>query len=372
MPGPTLSVTIQGGSDMRKILIALSALLLAGCATGYGYSGYEGRGYGDYYYGGGSSYYGGYGDYYGAPHGYSSGYGGLGYYGGRGYYGGLYGSWGYPWYGGYSSWYGWPGYGYGYYSSAASPSVPPNPPPVAPLRAVAIVRWTSWYDQLGGSLRRTLPASRAGSNEAPRRMRAIPESRTRGMPTRQASPPPSQNRLRNPPPRGGGRGASLSQPPQPVIAAQESRLRQPAVLSDTRLRQPAALSETRQRPGSAFDARQRQMPAPAARLRQPAAAPTARMPAPVTRSPAAMPATRHTAAGPSCARAAPGRQRGPRFRLRGPCLCRLSVPCPRRGPAVHRARPGFRSRKTRNATQVALAPAMALAPGGDSSQARPD
>lgn len=90
---------------IRKFLIAAAAaLVLGGCATGYGYSGHGNSGYdayGDYYHGSGYGYdsYGGYG-------GYGLG-GGLGYYGG---YGGHYG-YGSPWYGG-SSWYGWPGYGY--------------------------------------------------------------------------------------------------------------------------------------------------------------------------------------------------------------------------------------------------------------------
>ena len=88
---------------MRKILIGLaSAALLAGCATGYGYSeygGYSSQGYGDYYYGDAvpHGYSGYYDPYYG---GYVRGSGGLGYYRGTGYYGGLYGGWGYPWYGG--------------------------------------------------------------------------------------------------------------------------------------------------------------------------------------------------------------------------------------------------------------------------------
>src|SRR5690606_35502573 len=118
-----------GGRDMRKLLIVLAAsLVLAGCATGYGYSSHD-RGYGDYYYGSSSSYYGAYGDYgdyYYSPYaypdyygygghvrygygGYGGYYGGLGHYGGLGYYGGWYGRHGYPWYGG-SLWYGAPIY----------------------------------------------------------------------------------------------------------------------------------------------------------------------------------------------------------------------------------------------------------------------
>lgn len=106
---------------MRSILIAVAAALLAGCATGYGYSEY-GRGYGDYgYYDDGPGYgyydrpsYRYYDDYYRVvPYGHYIG-GGIGIYRGHGYYGGAYGGWGYPWYGGYGrfGWSGWPGYYY--------------------------------------------------------------------------------------------------------------------------------------------------------------------------------------------------------------------------------------------------------------------
>lgn len=97
---------------IRKLLLAAAAaLVLGGCATGYGYSGHGGYSYdayGDYYYDDGYGYGG-----YGAPY---------GMYRGGGYYGGLYGGYGYPWYGG-SSWYGWPGYGY------YPPYRPPHRPP---------------------------------------------------------------------------------------------------------------------------------------------------------------------------------------------------------------------------------------------------
>ncbi|MBB1473322.1 hypothetical protein H5368_09775 [Luteimonas sp. MC1782] len=103
---------------IRKFLLAAgAALVLGGCATGYGYSGHGGYdAYGDYYHGGGSSYgYGGYG--YGG-YGYGVPYGGFGY----GAYDRYYGGYGSPWYGG-ASWYGWPGYGY------YPPYRPPHRPP---------------------------------------------------------------------------------------------------------------------------------------------------------------------------------------------------------------------------------------------------
>src|SRR5690606_4947472 len=111
--GRPCPINHQGDAIMRKILIGLAAALLAGCATGYGYSeygSYDGHGYGDYYYGDAVPYGSGYDPYY-SGHGRT--YGGLGYYHGSGYYGGLYGGWGYPWYGGYyPGWYGSPGYHY--------------------------------------------------------------------------------------------------------------------------------------------------------------------------------------------------------------------------------------------------------------------
>ena len=184
---------------MRKILIGLAAALLAGCATGYGYSEYGGYGYGDYYYGDAGSYGSGYHDpYYG---GYGRTYGGLGYYGGSGYYGSLSGGWGYPWYGGYyPGWYGSPGHHYRppYRPRPGDVDPPGNRPP----SAVSRLRSAEELEQLREQrrLQRDLagPTLRGGVDQP------APRSRLRGpdgigrpaAPVRRMEAP--QQRLRTP------------------------------------------------------------------------------------------------------------------------------------------------------------------------------
>lgn len=202
---------------MRKILIALVAALLAGCATGYGYSGYDGRGYGDYYYG--SPSYRAYDDYYYAPYG---GYGRPWY---RGYYGGLYGSWGYPWYGGYPGWYGWPDYRYRpHYRQPHRPPVDDHRPPRGELRAPPMSR--------------PLPAERmpgAGSVGQPRQRMPVPPSAPR-MSTPVPAPrvaPPSTLEPSVPAPR-------RSAPPRPVLpraAPPRSTPAPPSVIRDREVRE---------------------------------------------------------------------------------------------------------------------------------------
>ncbi|MDB6163880.1 MAG: hypothetical protein JWL98_1312 [Xanthomonadaceae bacterium] len=150
---------------IRKLLLpAMAVVLLAGCATGYGYR----AGNGDYYYGQPSIDYqdGGYYPYGGAGYGYPGGWSGMiGY--GMGY-GGGYGPYGYsPYgYGGYPY-----GYGYPYYPPivVVRPDPAPGgvrhlgghgdqplPPPTSGVPPVTGHRWLQPSSASMGNVRRPL------------------------------------------------------------------------------------------------------------------------------------------------------------------------------------------------------------------------
>lgn len=189
---------------MRKILIGLAAALLAGCATGYGYSEYGGsygRGYGDYYHGSAVPY--GHSGYYDPYYG-GHGYGSHGYYRGSGYYGGLYGAWGSPWYGGYPGWYGRPGYQHRppYRPHPGGRDRPDVRPPVSggpgssnPRMPSSMEEFERIRDARLASPRRgipTAPARSVGEAAPPRSRLRSPDELRRAMPPLQRSAPVRQ------------------------------------------------------------------------------------------------------------------------------------------------------------------------------------
>ena len=293
---------------MRKILIALAAAaLLAGCATGYGYSDYDGHGYGDYYYG--SPSYRVYDDYYGVPYGY--GRAGLGYYGGRGYYGSLYGGWGWPWYGGYSSWYGVPGYygpGYSYRPPYRPPHRPPTdnqPPPDRPPHERTRLRTREEIEQIRGRpLNQRVPVGPAGNNRLrdPSQLRRPPSPQGRALPAGSAAQPaPPSTRLRDD-------GLRVRQP-----EAGDSRHRRP-VPPVTRVTRPEAA--TRVAPSRTV---------PASRVAPPRTVPVSRV-APPRPAPAARVAPSRTLPAARTPQSRPAAVQRP---APAPAASRVSRPAPR-------------------------------------------
>lgn len=287
---------------MRKLLIVLAAaLLLAGCATGYGYSSHD-RGYGDYYYGGGSSYgaYGDYGDYYYSPYGYPGyghgyGYGGFGHYSGLGLYGGWHGLYGHPWYGG-SYWYGRPIYVYRPPYRPRPPKDPDpddfTPPPMSD--PVPPNRLRVGGEPLGGErtlVRREVVPGQGGDtvprSRVPNRTRPAEAAPPRGgnlpaspVPRSRALPPDSRLRVRNPSMTDGRSRAPLpASSPRPRMSA-------PSPATTIRPAPPSRVAPARPAPPRAAPVSRRpQIPAQAPRAAPPRSTPAPRV-APPRSSPA--------------------------------------------------------------------------------------